>query len=462
MSILIRNGRIITADANIVADVFVQHETITAIGPNLSQPADRIINATSKYVIPGGIDVHTHLDMPLGDITSTDDFETGTIAAAFGGTTTIIDFPTQTKGQSLHEALNCWRGKAEGKACIDYGFHMIVTDLPDTRLHEMDELVDEGVTTFKLFMAYPGVLMLDDATIYKAMCQAKTNGGLVMIHAEDGIAIHGLIQKAIAEGKTEPKYHALTRPPEMETSAIRRTIALAEKAGVPVYIVHVSSADGLREIQAAQQRGLPVYGETCSQYLFLSLDDISKPNFEGAKYVFTPPVREKWHQEKLWDGLRDNSLQIVSTDHCPFNFKGQKDLGRNDFRKIPNGGGSIENRMQLVFDGGVNTKRISPNRFVEITSTSPAKMFGMYPKKGTIAVGSDADIVIWDPIAEHTISAQTHHMRVDYSMYEGMKVKGNAQVALLRGEVIVENGKWIGKRGCGKFLRRQCLNSLQR
>ncbi|MDI6767666.1 MAG: dihydropyrimidinase [Bacteroidota bacterium] len=455
MSVLLQNCRIITAEKDYLADIYISKDKITDIGVNLLIQADQIIDASGKYVIPGGVDVHTHLDMPLGDTFSSDDFETGTRAAAFGGTTTIIDFATQSRGMRIRDAFDLWMRKAEGKACIDYGFHMIITDLSEAQLRVMDEMVQEGVTSFKLFMAYPNSLMVDDSTILKAMNKAKKNGSLICVHAEDGNEIENLIKQSITDGKKEPIYHALTRPPSTEAAAVKRVIRLSKEANVPVYIVHVSSFDALKQISDARLEGYPVFAETCPQYLFLSIEDLRRQNFEGAKYVFTPPVREKWHQEKLWEGLINNSLQIVSTDHCPFNFKGQKDLGRNDFTKIPNGGPGIENRMQLIFEGGVNQKRISLNRWVEITSTAPAKIFGMYPKKGTIAVGSDADLVVWDPNAEHIINARTHHMRVDYSLYEGFKVNGMAEVVISRGEVIIDKGRWLGNIGRGEYIKRK-------
>jgi len=457
MSILIKNGRVITAEQDYVADVYIERDKITAIGANLPMKADTIVDAAGKYVIPGGIDVHTHLDMPFGGTVSSDDFETGTRAAAFGGTTTIIDFAIQSKGTRMRDALDIWWKKAEGKACTDYGLHMIITDLPDAHIEDMNEMVREGVSSFKLFMAYPGVLMVDDATIFKAMRKTAENGGLICMHAENGSAIDLIVKKAVAEGKKAPIYHALTRPTTLEAEAVNRAIALAEIAGVPVYIVHLSSYDALQRVAEARDKGLLAYAETCPQYLLLSIEDLDRPGFEGAKYVFTPPLREKWHQDKLWEGLRTNNLQVVSTDHCPFCFKEQKELGKDDFTKIPNGGPGIENRLQLLFEAGVNKKRISLNRWVEITSTTPAKMFGMYPRKGTIAVGSDADIVIWDPNVEHVISAATHHMRVDYSMFEGFKVKGNAETVLSRGEVIVDKGKWLGKTGRGQFVKRDAF-----
>jgi dihydropyrimidinase len=457
MSTLIRSGRIITAERDYVADVYIERDTITAIGANLPMKADTVIDAKGKYVIPGGIDVHTHLDMPFGGTTSSDDFETGTRAAAFGGTTTIIDFAIQPKGTKMRDALDTWWKKADGKACADYGLHMIITDLPDAHIEDMNDMVREGVSSFKLFMAYPGVLMVDDATIFKAMRKTAENGGLICMHAENGSAIDVIVQKAVTEGKTAPIYHALTRPTTLEAEAVNRAIALAEIAGVPVYIVHLSSYDALQRVAEARDKGLLTYAETCPQYLFLSIEDLDRPNFEGAKFVFTPPLREKWHQDKLWDGLRTNNLQVVSTDHCPFCFKEQKELGRESFTKIPNGGPGIENRLQLLYEGGVNKKRISLNRWVEITSTTPAKMFGMYPRKGTIAIGSEADIVIWDPNKSHTISATTHHMRVDYSMFEGFKVNGNAEKVLSRGEIIVDGDKWLGKAGRGKFIKRDAF-----
>ncbi len=457
MSTLIKNGRIITAEQDYVADIFIANDKITTIGASLSMQADSMVDAKGKYVIPGGIDVHTHLDMPFGGTTSSDDFETGTRAAAFGGTTMLIDFAIQAKGMKMREALDVWWKKAEGKACTDYGLHMIITDLPDAQIGDMNDMVREGVSSFKLFMAYPGVLMSDDTTIFKAMRKTAENGGLICMHAENGSVIDVIVKKAIADGKKTPIYHGLTRPTTAEAEAVNRTIALAEMAGVPVYIVHLSSNDALLRVAEARDKGLMTYAETCPQYLFLSLEDLGRPNFEGAKFVFTPPLREKWHQDKLWEGLRTNNLQIVSTDHCPFCFKEQKELGKDDFTKIPNGGPGVENRLQLMFDGGVNKKRISLNRWVEITSTTPAKMFGLYPRKGTIAVGSDADVVIWDPNQEHVISAKTHHMRVDYSMFEGYKVKGNASTVFSRGEMIVDKGKWLGKTGRGKFVKRDAF-----
>ena len=406
-------------------------------------------------VIPGGIDVHTHLDMPFGGTKSADDFESGTIAAAYGGTTTLIDFAIQYKGQTLRQALDIWMKKAEGKATIDYAFHCIITDIEGAQLDELKAFVREGVPSFKLFMAYPGVFMLDDASIFKTMNAAADCGGMICMHAENGGAIDVIVQRALAEGKRSPKYHALTRPTTAEAEATNRAIALAEIAGTPVYIVHLSCNEALEKVREARDRGLRVYAETCPQYLYLSLDDMNAPGFESAKYVFTPPLREKWHQEKLWQGLAKDDLQVVSTDHCPFCMKEQKELGKDDFTKIPNGGPGIEHRLSLVYSGGVHGGKFSANRFVQLVSTAPAKLFGLYPRKGTIAVGSDADLVIFDANEQQTISVATHHMNVDYSMFEGTRVKGVTKTVLSRGNVIIDNGKFVGRAGAGQFLKRE-------
>jgi dihydropyrimidinase len=452
---IIINGRVVTATDTYASDVAISQGKIAAIGQGLPRSdSAKTIDAAGKYVLPGGIDVHTHLDMPFGGTTSADDFETGTRAAAFGGTTTLIDFAIQYKGQSLRKALDTWMQKAASKAVCDYAFHCIITELGNTHLEEMNELVREGVSSFKLFMAYPGVFMLDDASIFKALRRTAQNGGLVCMHAENGGAIDVIVQQALAEGKKAPKYHALTRPTTAEAEATARAIALAEMAGAPVYIVHLSCNDALEKVREARDRGLPVYAETCPQYLYLSIENFDVPGFEGAKYVFTPPLREKWHQEKLWQGLKRDHLQVVSTDHCPFCFKEQKELGRDDFTKIPNGGPGIEHRMSLIYSGGVAQRRFSVNRFVELVSTAPAKLFGLYPRKGTIVVGGDADLVIFDPDRKHTISAQNHHMRVDYSMFEGIQVTGMPDTVLSRGRVLVEGGKFLGRPGWGEFLKR--------
>ena len=455
MTTLIKNGTIVTAERTYRGEILIDGETIKEIGDDLpSENVSKIIDATGMYILPGGIDVHTHLDMPFGGTVSSDDFETGTRAAAFGGTTTLVDFAIQPKGTRMRDALDTWWKKADGKASIDYGLHMIVTDLAEAGLEDMDDMVSEGVASFKLFMAYPGVLMVDDGTIFKALSRTAKNGALICMHAENGSVIDVIVQKAVAEGKTAPIYHALTRPVTAEAEAVHRAIALAEIAGAPVYIVHLSSEAALNEVREARDRGVPVFAETCPQYLLLSIEELDRPNFEGAKYVFTPPLREKENLPKLWDGLKHDHLQVVSTDHCPFCFEDQKTLGRDSFTKIPNGGPGIENRLQLLFHHGVNQGKLSLNRFVEIVSTTPARLFGLYPRKGTIAPGSDADLVIWDPNADHTISAKTHHMRIDYSMFEGWTVKGNARTVLSRGEVIIDGKQYLGRAGRGQFLKR--------
>jgi dihydropyrimidinase len=457
---IIKNGTVVTATDTFKSDIGIVGGKITDLAASLpAENAGKVIDATDRLIFPGGIDVHTHLDMPFGGTTSADDFETGTRAAAFGGTTTLVDFAIQYKGQSLRQAFDTWMAKAASKAVADYSFHCIITDLGDSQMEEMGALVSEGVPSFKLFMAYPGVFMLDDATIFKAMSQAAKYNGLICMHAENGGAIDVIVKRALAEGKTAPKYHALTRPTTAEAEATGRAIALAEMAGAPVYIVHLSCNEALEKVREGRDRGLPVYAETCPQYLYLSLENMDAPGFEGAKYVFTPPLREKWHQEKLWQGLARDTLQVVSTDHCPFCYKEQKEMGRGDFTKIPNGGPGVEHRLSLIYSGGVHGGHFSANRFVQLVSTAPAKLFGLYPRKGTIAVGSDADLVIFDPNEEQVLSAKTHHMRVDYSMFEGIKVKGVAKIVLSRGRVLVENGKFTGRAGAGEFLRRKTYGS---
>jgi len=452
---IIQNGSVVTATDTYRADIAIASGKIAAIGKDLpTQNASHLLDAAGKLLLPGGIDVHTHLDMPFGGTTSADDFESGTRAAAFGGTTTLIDFAIQYKGQPLRQAFDAWMSKASNKAVCYYPFNCIVTDVSGGQLSEMNDLVREGVTSFKLFMAYPGVFMLDDGSIFKALQTTSKNGGLVCMHAENGSAIDVIVQQALAEGKKAPKYHALTRPTTAEAEATARAIALAEMAGAPIYIVHLSCNDALEKVREARDRGLPVYAETCPQYLYLSIENFDVPGFEGAKYVFTPPLREKWHQERLWNGLKRDHLQVVSTDHCPFCFKEQKELGRDDFTKIPNGGPGIEHRMSLIYSGGVASGRFNANRFVELVSTTPAKLFGLYPRKGTIAVGSDADLVVFDPARKHTISSKTHHMRVDYSMFEGIQVTGMPDVVLSRGSVVVEKEKFLGRAGQGEFIRR--------
>ncbi|HEY4721135.1 MAG TPA: dihydropyrimidinase [Anaerolineae bacterium] len=461
-TMLIKNGRVITATDDYVADVYVEGEKIKAIGQGLPMQADKIIDATGKYVIPGGIDVHTHMDLPFGGTFSSDDFETGSIAAAHGGTTTIVDFAVQYKGTSMRQALDTWLKKADGKAAIDYGMHLIITELPDDALPQMDAMVkQEGVSSFKLFTAYPGVFLVDDATIFKAMRHSADNGALICMHAENGGVIDLMVQRLLAEGKTAPNYHTLSRPAMAEEEAAHRVIALSEMAGVPVYIVHVSSHKAMQQIREARDRGLPAYGETCPQYLYLAYEDYADGSFEGAKYICSPPIRERANQEHLWTALAVDDLQAVSTDHCPFcmneGYKGlprQKQLGIGNFAKIPNGVPGVENRLHLLYKGGVIDRGWSMNRFVQLVSTAPAKLMGLFPRKGTIAAGSDADIVIWDPNRPYTISAQTHFMRVDYNPYEGMTIPGSPAYVFSRGQMVFEGDTFVGKPGYGQFLKR--------
>ena len=456
MRTLIRNGTIVTADGSSVADVLVDGETIALIGadlPGAGITADETIDATGKYVIPGAIDVHTHMELPFGGTFAKDTFETGTRAAAFGGTTSIVDFAVQSRGASLREGLDAWHAKAEGNAVADYGFHMIMSDVNDATLAEMDALVAEGVPDFKLFTAYPGVFYSDDGAIFRAMQQTAKNGGLIMMHAENGMAIDVVAAQTVEAGTTDPIGHGLARKAVFEGEATNRVIRLAEAAGVPVYIVHLSAKDALTEVRAARDRGSMAFAETCPQYLFLSLDDLGN-GFEGAKYVCSPPLRPKDHWDELWKGLVKDDLQVVSTDHCPFDFEGQKELGRGDFRKVPNGLPGVEDRVDLLHDGGVVGGRITRERWVEVISTAPAKLFGMYPRKGSVSVGADADLVIYDPNRRRTISAKTHHMDVDYSCYEGREVQGASDVVLSRGSVIVRNGEFTGRKGHGRFIKR--------
>ena len=463
MSVLIKGGRVVTACDDYHADIFIDNATVTLIGKDLVIDAERVIDASGKLVIPGGVDPHTHLELPFGGTTTSDTFETGTRAAAHGGTTCIIDFAVQTKGTSTIEALDAWHRKAAGKTAIDYGFHMIITDMPDHRTPEMRRLADDGVTSYKLFMAYPGALLSDDGTIFRAMRKAGEDGTLVCMHAENGIVIDELVKIALAEGHIEPKYHALTRPTRLEAEGTHRALAIAEVARSPVYIVHLSAYDSLKELRDARARGVMAHAETCPQYLLLDVDAYDQPGFDGAKYVLTPPLREKWNQDELWMGLRSGDLNVISTDHCPFCLKEQKELGRDDFSRIPNGGPGIENRMSLIYHYGVNKGRIGLNRFVELTSTAPAKIFGLFPRKGTIAVGSDADIVVFDPDHEETISyynSRTHHMNIDYTAFEGFRVRGFTETVLVRGKVVIDKGEYVGRAGDGMFIKRGAYGGM--
>lgn len=462
MRTLIADGTVVTASDTFAADVWIEGGKIVALTHPSQRAAlgqaERTIDAAGRYVIPGGIDAHTHMELPFGGTTSSDDFGSGTVAAAHGGTTTIIDFAIQAKGSSMRAGLDAWHAKAEGKAAIDYGFHMIMTEANPGTLEEMAGLVREGVTSFKMFMAYPGVFLVDDQQIFRAMLRAGELGALITMHAEIGLPIDVLVQRALAAGHTAPVYHALTRPEVAEATGTERAIALAEMAKVPVYMVHLSAQRALERVMEARDRGLPAYAETCPQYLFCSEDDLRGDpgdEWKGAGYVCTPPLRPAHHHDHLWRGLRNYDLQVVATDHCPFCMKDQKELGRGDFSKIPNGMPGVETRLYLLWEG-VRDGRISMNRFVEITSTAPAKIFGLHGKKGAVAVGADADLVVWDPQREKVLGKDTLHMRVDYSPFEGRKVVGAPAAVLSRGEVIVEDDRWVGThtRGRGQFLRR--------
>jgi dihydropyrimidinase len=463
MGILIKGGTVVSAAGSQLLDVLIEGETIALVGVGINAVGHEVVDAAGLLVMPGGIDVHTHLDMPFGGTTSADDYTTGTQAAAVGGTTTVIDFALQSQGHTMREALDVWLKKSDGKACVDFSLHMAVTDLGPgdgaQGLREMEEMVAEGISSFKLFMAYPGVLMVDDGLMFKVMQKAAALNALCCIHAENGSAIDIVVSQMIAEGKTEPHYHALSRSPKAEAEATHRAIALADLAGAAVYIVHLSNEDSLAALKFMQARGAKALAETCTQYLVLSIEDqMPGKDWSEAGYVFTPPLRERWNQAPLWEALKDGSLSVVSTDHCPFTME-QKALGMGDFRKIPNGGPGIENRLQILWHYGVNSGKITPEKFVELSATNPAKIFGMEKQKGAIAVGLDADVLLWDPKAEYTISAATQRMATDYSMFEGWKVTGNAAKVFSRGEMVVDNvakpGEFLGATGRGRFVKRE-------
>ncbi|WP_228973602.1 dihydropyrimidinase [Streptomyces sp. DH12] len=461
---LVRGGLVITAAEETHADVLVEDGRVAALaahgsGIADSWTADRTIDATGRYVIPGGVDAHTHMELPFGGTFASDDFETGTRAAAWGGTTTIVDFAVQSVGHTLREGLDAWHAKADGKCAVDYAFHMILSDVDEHALKEMDLLVEEGVTSFKLFMAYPGVFYSDDGRILRAMQRSALNGGLIMMHAENGIAIDVLVEQALARGETDPRHHGEVRKALLEAEATHRAVQLARVAGAPLYVVHVSAEEAVAELAAARDLGLPVFGETCPQYLFLSADNLAEPDFEGAKYVCSTPLRPREHQAALWRGLRTDDLQVVSTDHCPFCFKGQKELGRGDFSRIPNGLPGVEHRMDLLHQAVVDG-HISRRRWIEIACAAPARMFGLYPKKGTIAPGADADLVVYDPATTQTISARTHHMNVDYSAYEGRTVTGRVETVLSRGEVVIDRRTYTGRAGHGVYTPRATCQYL--
>ncbi|WP_433873483.1 dihydropyrimidinase [Saccharopolyspora sp. CA-218241] len=460
---IIRGGLVITATEEIRADVLVDGERIAGLlAPGAAEHWDataRVLDATGHYVIPGGVDAHTHMEMPFGGTFASDTFETGTRAAAWGGTTTIVDFAIQPPGGSPREGLDAWHAKAEGRCAVDYGFHLILSDVGEQALKEMDGLVGEGITSFKLFMAYPGVFYSDDGRILRTMQRAADNGALVMMHAENGIAIDVLVEQALAEGRTDPRVHGQVRHPLLEAEATHRAIQLSRVAGAPLYVVHVSAAEAIAEITRARDAGLDVFGETCPQYLFLTVDELARPGFEGAKYVCSTPLRPAEHQASLWQALRTNDLSVVSTDHCPFCFTSQKELGLGDFSKIPNGMPGVEHRLDLLHHAVVEG-RISRRRWVELASTTPARMFGLHPRKGSLAPGADADVVIYDPAAEQVLSAETHHMNVDYSAYEGKRITGRARTVLSRGEVVVDDGHYLGRAGHGRFVPRDTCQYL--
>ena len=457
MSILIRGGRIITAADDYVADIYVEDERITLIGESLEVQADRVIDASGKYVLPGGVDVHTHMDTYFGGTTTADNHYEGTVSGAFGGTTTIVDFAIQYPGQSFAEALDAWHEKLEtNKPVIDVGFHLVVTDLESGSLDELAKLPDEGISSFKLFMAYKGTdVHIDDETLFKTMKVAADNGSLVMVHAENADVIDVLVKEALAKGNGAPKYHSLTRPPETEGEATNRAIQLAHIAGCPLYVVHVSCSDAIEPIERAREKGWEVTGETCTQYLRVDYSFLDQPGFEGAKYVYTPPPREKQHVEAVWEAIRTDKLSVVSTDHAPFNFKGQKDMGgTDDFSKIPNGPPGIEERLKILHEFGVRAGRFDLNRLVQLFATTPAKLFGLYPRKGTVAVGSDADLVVFDPEKKQTISVKTHHSTCDYNLFEGTEVTGGPELVLVRGQVIVDGDELVAPPGHGQFIKR--------
>ncbi len=485
MGLLFKNGTVISASDQFRGDVLVEGEVVTLIGVDLPTDGHEVVDCEGKYLMPGGIDVHTHLDLPFGGTISNDDFDVGHMAAAFGGTTSHIDFVIQPIGGSLHDGLVTWRKKAEGIAQIDYGFHMAVTDLNEDVMAEIPTMINEGITSLKLFMAYKNVFQIDDATLFETMRVAADNGMIVMVHAENGDVEAALTPALLAEGKTDPKWHASSRPPEIEGEATNRAVTMAGLTGCPLYVVHMTCEPAIEALRRGRALGYPVMGEICVQYFFLTVDEhLAAPGFEGSKYVCSPPIRTKHDQGVLWQAVRDGTLQAVSTDHCDFWYDGGKgpweewlnshpngdwveyevqdpsyrrpgkELGKGNFAKIPNGMPGLEDRMMVMWEHGVNHGRISPSRFVELNATNPAKIFGMYPKKGTIAVGSDADILVWDPNKEHIMSVETSHMRVDYNVYEGMPVKGKPVQVYVRGRKVVDGDAWLGENGYGQFIRR--------
>ena len=485
MGLLFKNGTVVTASDMTQADVLVEGEVVTLVGQNIDPTGHEVVDCSGKYLLPGGIDVHTHLDLPFGGTYSNDDFDVGHKAAAFGGTTAHIDFVIQPIGGSLRDGLEIWRDKAK-VAQIDYAFHMAVTDLRDDVMDEIPTMIDEGITSLKLFMAYKNVFQVDDATLYRAMSVAAENGMIVMVHAENGDVEAQLTPMLLAEGKTDPVYHASSRPPEIEGEATNRAVVMAGMTNCRLYVVHMTCDEAIGALRRGRAAGYPVMGETCSQYFFLTVDEhLGAPGFEGAKYVCSPPIRSSHDHDVLWQAIKDGTLQVISTDHCDFWYDGGhgpwqewaeahnggnwieyeaqdpsyrrpgKELGKGDFSKIPNGMPGLEDRMMVIWEAGVNSGHISPSRFVEVMCTNPAKIFGMYPKKGTIVPGGDADILVWDPNVQHTISAETHHMRCDYNVYEGMKIHGKPVQVYQRGNKLVDGDEWLGSNGAGQFIPRK-------
>jgi dihydropyrimidinase len=452
---IITNGTVVSSEGEYRADVLLDGGKIVALGSDLSSDGAQVIDASGAYVMPGGIDVHTHFEMPFGGTIACESFETGTKAAAVGGTTTIIDFAIQAQGESLTKTYQDWRDKADGDVAIDYGLHVAVTDLNDETLAEIPKLVDEGVTSFKLFMAYKGSIMVDDGTLLRMLRTGREHGALICVHAENGDVIDVLVSEHLAAGKTAPKYHLSSRPAEAEGEATGRAIIMAEIAGAPIYIVHVSCAKALDAIRAAKDKGQIVYGETCPQYLALSTDNFDVPGFEGAKFVCSPPLRDKSNWPQLWAGLRSGDLATVASDHAAFNYRGQKELGLARFDKIPNGGPGVEHRLFILHTLGVKGGEITMPRLVDVFSSAPARLFGLYPQKGVIAPGSDADVVVFDPSVDWVISAATQMQNIDYTPYEGMRVKGAVRTVFSKGEVVVSDGRWVGKDGAGRYLKRK-------
>ncbi|MBD2427743.1 dihydropyrimidinase [Phormidium sp. FACHB-1136] len=461
--VLIKGGRIVTAVDDYVGDILVQEGRIEAIGRSLSAETAEVHDATGLMVFPGGIDAHVHMETPMGnDVYTCDTFESGTKSAAFGGTTTIIDFAQQFHHDSPKAALDRRLAVAEPQCSVDYAFHVILTDVNRDSLAELPDLINQdGVSSYKLYMAYPGVMMVDDAAIFKTMRQVGGHGGMAILHAENGIVIQTLIDEALEQGHTSPQYHQLTRPRLMEGEAAHRVIRIAELAEVPSYIVHLSAKEALDAVVEARDRGVHAFAETCPHYLFLDHSEYDAPGFEAAKYVMTPPLRDHECQHALWRGLQFDDLQLVATDHCPFcmnenplGLLKSKQFGRDNFNRIPNGAPGVELRLMLLYDGGVRAGRINLNRFVQLTATAPAKMFGLFPRKGTIAVGSDADLVLFDPNETHTLSASTHHSLVDYSLFEGREVTGKVKKVFLRGQCIVDGDQWLGRPGMGQYQHR--------